>query len=66
MRRDLHLATLLFEIIICRVPSYLAEKLVVARDVKTAFTKASSWSLVLSRHRITKFRGSFKLVAAKI
>lgn len=60
MRRVLHLAIVLFGIMKFKITSYLGAKLVWARYVKTAFTGASAWSLVLPRHRTTAFRGSLK------
>lgn len=62
-RRKLHLASLMFGVVLWKTPEYLYRKLVWSRDVSSRNTRASSYLLLTPNHRTAAFRGSFKFAA---
>lgn len=64
-RRQLHLATLLFDVIVSKQPEYLYSKLSWSKNYHKVNTRASSYMLITQRHRTTAFRGSFKFAATR-
>lgn len=64
-RRKLHLATLLFDVVLSKTPEYLFRKLSWSKNHNTIKTRASSYLLLTPRHRTAAFRGSFKFAASR-
>lgn len=64
-RRKLHLATLLFGVILTKTPDYLYRKLSWSSEFNKKNTRASAYRLTTPRHRTAAFRGSFKFAATR-
>lgn len=65
-RRQLHFATLLFNLIKYKIPPYLYNKLRWTSEVNTShLTRASLFMLSMPTHNTAAFRGSFRFNASK-
>lgn len=64
-RRDLHFASLLFDVVNCEAPKYLHSKLNWASSNSVYNTRGRSWRLITPRHKTAAFRGSFRYSATK-
>ncbi|KAL4705274.1 hypothetical protein ACJJTC_009382 [Scirpophaga incertulas] len=64
-RMHLHLATLLFGVVLSKKPSYLYDRLSWSRTMNKYNTRASSHLLIYSKHRTTAFRGSWSYSSTK-
>lgn len=64
-RRELHLATVVYDLIKFKHPDYLFKKLVWSSSRNPYKTRASSYLLIVKKHKTTAFRGSFRYQATK-
>lgn len=62
-RREVHLATLVHDLIKMKKPDYLYKKLIWSTTHNIYNTRASSYLLIIKQHRTTAFRGSFRYQA---
>lgn len=63
-RRNLHLATLLFGVILSNQPEYLFRKLKWAHEARKYHTRASQYLILTPQHKTVAFRGSFRFAAS--